>query len=262
MIDKNIKLVALDMDGTLLDSQNRQPEDFVKWVEAHENIQTVIASGRQYYTLKEMFPAAFNKLIFAAENGAIVFKNDEMLFSSNISNADIRWCVDYFEKDASAHVIICGAKAAYMKHNTKEIEDICGIYYRKIEFVDSLYDILEKDSIVKLAIYYKNGKVREAYDSLKALPKSLELVISGKNWMDISNRDVSKGHAIKELQKSMGISREESMAFGDYLNDYTMLQSCEESYAMENAQPELKAIAKYITASNNEDGVMKVLRKL
>ncbi|MDO4437936.1 MAG: HAD family hydrolase [Eubacteriales bacterium] len=262
MINKNIKLVALDMDGTLLDSQNRQPEDFVSWVEAHQDIQTVIASGRQYYTLKEMFPSIFDKLIFAAENGAIAFKNDKMLYSSDIGYADLKWCVDYFEQDKAAHVIICGSKAAYMKHNTKKVEDVCGIYYRKLEFVDSLYDILETDSMIKLAIYYENAKVKEAYDKITELPKSLELVISGKNWMDISNKGVSKGTAIEELQKSMGIKREESMAFGDYLNDYTMLKSCEESYAMANAQPELKEIAKYITSSNDEDGVMKILRQL
>ena len=52
------------------------------------------------------------------------------------------------------------------------------------------------------------------------------------------------------------------MAFGDYLNDYTLLQSCGESYAMANAHPDLKAIAKYVTASNDEDGVMKILRTL
>lgn len=262
MINKNIKLVALDMDGTLLDSHNRQPEDFVPWVKAHEDIQTVIASGRQYYTLKEMFPSVFDRLIFAAENGAIAFKNDKMLYSSDISQADLKWCVDYFESDKDAHVLVCGARAAYMKHSTKAVEDTCRIYYRKLELVDSLYDILQKDSIIKFAIYYENAKVKEAYDRLNNLPKSLELVISGKNWMDISNKGVSKGSAIEELQRSMGISREESMAFGDYLNDYTMLKSCEESYAMENAQPELKAIAKYITASNDEDGVMKVLRQL
>lgn len=52
------------------------------------------------------------------------------------------------------------------------------------------------------------------------------------------------------------------MAFGDYLNDYDLLLSCGESYAMENAHPKLKEIAKYITASNDEDGVMKILRQI
>ena len=52
------------------------------------------------------------------------------------------------------------------------------------------------------------------------------------------------------------------MAFGDYMNDYTMLQEAGESYAMENAIPEIKKIAKYQAPSNNDEGVMKVLKKV
>ena len=69
----NIKLVALDMDGTLLDSNKRQPPDFMDWVKAHPAIKTVIASGRQYYTLVKDFIPIKDQLIYIAENGGIVF---------------------------------------------------------------------------------------------------------------------------------------------------------------------------------------------
>ena len=52
------------------------------------------------------------------------------------------------------------------------------------------------------------------------------------------------------------------MAFGDYLNDVSLFEVCEESYCMENGHPDLKALAKYVTASNDNNGVMKVLEKL
>ena len=52
------------------------------------------------------------------------------------------------------------------------------------------------------------------------------------------------------------------MAFGDYLNDAQMLENCAESYCMENGHPDLKALAKYTAASNDEDGVMQVLKNL
>ena len=82
------------------------------------------------------------------------------------------------------------------------------------------------------------------------------------SWIDISNRSVNKGAAVTALLQRLSIPSAHAMAFGDYLNDYTLLQSCGESYAMANAHPDLKAIAKHVTASNDEDGVMKILRTL
>jgi hydroxymethylpyrimidine pyrophosphatase-like HAD family hydrolase len=79
----NIKLIALDMDGTLLDSKKNLPPDFIPWVKSHPEIMTVIASGRQYHTLAKDFYLLKNELIFIAENGGLVLKNDEIIQLSN-----------------------------------------------------------------------------------------------------------------------------------------------------------------------------------
>ena len=100
------------------------------------------------------------------------------------------------------------------------------------------------------------------YNSLSGIPESIAPVLSGDSWIDVANRSVSKGSAIEAILENLHIKKEEAMAFGDYLNDYELLLSCGESYAMENAHPKLKKIAKHITASNDEDGVMKVLRQI
>ena len=65
----NIKLVAVDMDGTLLNSKKEMPEEFIPWVKSHPEIKTVIASGRQYYTLERDFLPIRDNLAFIAENG-------------------------------------------------------------------------------------------------------------------------------------------------------------------------------------------------
>ena len=67
---------------------------------------------------------------------------------------------------------------------------------------------------------------------------------------------------MKFLQNYFNIDKSECMAFGDQMNDYYLLLSCEESYAMSNGKDELKAIAKYIARSNEEDGVIEVIREL
>ena len=73
---------------------------------------------------------------------------------------------------------------------------------------------------------------------------------------------VNKGNAIKAIQDKYGITPEQSMAFGDYFNDMEMLQNCTESYCMENGHPTIKATAKHIAQSNDDNGVMKVLNTL
>lgn len=88
----------------------------------------------------------------------------------------------------------------------------------------------------------------------------LNVVLSGECWIDIANKEVCKGAALKFLQDRYDISADESMAFGDFLNDESMLLQCTESYAMSNGHPLLKEKARYIAPSNDEDGVMKILR--
>ena len=85
----NIKLVAVDMDGTLLNSKKEMPEEFIPWVKSHPEIKTVIASGRQYYTLERDFLPIRDNLAFIAENGGLVFEKGEIIFKDEIDKQDV-----------------------------------------------------------------------------------------------------------------------------------------------------------------------------
>lgn len=262
MSEKKIKLVALDMDGTLLDSRKRIPADFSGWVKSHGEIQTVIASGRQYQTLYNMFSDIAEHLVYVADNGGFVFRKGKLLYSNAMKKEYILWCLKQFDGKAGIHPILCGAKAAYMKPSPGEAEDNAHMYYDSLEIVDSLEEWIEKDCIVKVAVFAENKEGEKLYRENRELPDGLASVLSGDSWVDFSNCSVSKGTAMKTIQQKINVSRDESMAFGDYLNDYELLLSCGESYAMKNAHPKLKEIAKYEADSNDEDGVMKILRML
>lgn len=262
MVNKNVKLVAVDMDGTLLDSEKNAPKDFESWVLTHPEIQTVLASGRQYATLRDMFPALNECLMYVADNGSFVFKQGQMIYSNAISDEDIRWCIAYFETMPGVHLFLCGAKAAYMKHSSQLVEENGHMYYHSLEFVESLEECVGKDIIAKIAVFIEEYRAEEVYHTLSGIPENIAPVLSGDSWIDLTNRSVSKGSAMETIEESLHIKKEEAMAFGDYLNDYDLLLSCGESYAMDNAHPKLKQIAKHITASNDEDGVMKILRQI
>jgi Cof subfamily protein (haloacid dehalogenase superfamily) len=111
-----------------------------------------------------------------------------------------------------------------------------------------------------MTYYIYNGVNPSILEYLnKNLNTNLECVVSGHNWIDIMNKGIDKGHAIKILQEKFKISPENTMAFGDYYNDISMFKVAYHSYAMGNAPEDVKKSANFITESNSKDGVYNVL---
>jgi Cof subfamily protein (haloacid dehalogenase superfamily) len=111
-----------------------------------------------------------------------------------------------------------------------------------------------------------NGQFRNAEDKKKSyelLNKVSGVVIVsslGSNW-EINAEGTDKGTAMLKLGELLGIRREEIMACGDGMNDIAMLKAVGLGVAMENAEPEVREAADYITTSNDEDGVAKAIEK-
>ncbi|MBQ7706527.1 MAG: HAD family hydrolase [Lachnospiraceae bacterium] len=258
----DIKLIALDMDGTLLDSKKNLPPDFISWVRSHPEIMTVIASGRQYYTLENDLSMLKNELTFIAENGGLVIKNDEIIYCDEMKIEDVRRCLDIIGKYPDMTPVLCGAKSAYIPAHMEYGYSQAKPYYVRPDAVEDIYDAAEKDIIMKIAVNIKDFKAEQYMKFFDNLSEGLKPVLSGDSWIDLANASVNKGEAVKAILNRYGIDRKNAMSFGDYLNDYELIQSCEESYCMENGHPALKEIAKYTAESNDNDGVMKILRTL
>ena len=258
----DIRLVALDMDGTLLDSNKNLPVDFIPWVKSHTDIKTVTASGRQYHTLEKDFAQLKDNLIFVAENGGLVIDRDKIIYINEMDKEDVRRCLDIIGEYPDMTPVLCGANSAYMPKADDEIISLVDMYYVRFKVVDDIYSCVDADRIIKIAVNVRDNKAEQSMRYFSDLGGKIKPVLSGDRWIDIANTSVNKGEAVKAVLKNFDIDRNEAMAFGDYLNDYELIQSCEESYCMENGHPKLKEIAKYVTASNDDDGVMKVLREL
>lgn len=87
-------------------------------------------------------------------------------------------------------------------------------------------------------------------------------MVSGQVWVDIMGTTADKGHALADLQREMGISPEQTMAFGDYGNDIEMLRRAQWSYAMADAHPDVKAVARFVAPSNDDAGVTRTIREV
>ena len=257
-----IKLVATDLDGTLLNSKKELPEDFREWVLGHREIKMVIASGRQYYNIKKLFQGMEDSMVFMADNGGLVFENNEIIYSNPMKEEDVIYCIEQFYEKENRPIILSGEKSAYMEHSSEEAEYNAHMYYERLEFTGDLKKCVKKDRIIKIAVFIEGNSAEKRYNKLGDFHNRIEAVLSGSCWIDIANKNADKGNAVKMLQEKYGISAVNCMAFGDYINDLDMLLRCGESYAMMNAHPSLKEIAKYVTLSNDDGGVMEVLKAL
>lgn len=256
---QDIKLITTDLDGTLLNSKKEVPEGFREWVLKHKEIKMVIASGRQYYNIRKLFPGMEDSLVFMADNGGLVFENNKTIYINEMKKEDVIYCIEQFHEKEKLPVILSGEKSAYMEHSTEEAENNAHMYYERLEFTSDLRKCTQKDKIVKIAVFIEGHKAEKRYNRLGDFHNRLEAALSGDCWIDIANKNADKGNAIMILQEKYGISAIQCMAFGDYLNDLHMLLRCAESYAMKNAHPLLKEIAKYTAPSNDDNGVMKIL---
>lgn len=258
-----IKLVATDMDGTFLNSDKEFDPRFIHVF--HElnklGIKFVVASGQQYYRLYQRFIPMSENMCFIAENGTFVAMGSQKLFANEMKRELVNQAVDIIEKTPRIFMIMCGAKGAYIEKKYKDYEYEVKKYYCMYEFVDSFDDV--DDEIIKLAIYDPNYNISELLDDvLKQLPKELKTVTSGNEWMDITNKEANKGLSMTFLQEYLGIHDYESVAFGDQMNDYELLQSVKYSFAMENAVDAIKEIAYDIVPSNIEQGVLIKLEEI
>lgn len=258
-----IKLVATDMDGTFLNSDKEFDPRFVHVF--HElnklGIKFVVASGQQYYRLYQRFIPMSENMCFIAENGTYVAMGSQKLFANEIKRELVDQAVEIIEKTPRIFMIMCGTKGAYIEKKYKDYEYEVKKYYCMYEFVDSFAEV--DDEIIKLAIYDPNYNIKELLDDvLKQLPEQLKTVTSGNEWMDITNKEANKGLSMVFLQEYLGIHDYESIAFGDQMNDYELLQSVKYSFAMENAVDEIKEIAYDVVPSNIEQGVLIKLEEI
>lgn len=258
---KKIKLILCDMDGTLLNSKKEEPAKFRYYVDklTKQGIMMGIASGRQYVTLKEQFADISDKLLFISDNGTIVFQAGKCIYNNPMQKEDLLEIKRRLDNSSTAYMICCGLKGAYAFSENPEFIKQATVYCKNLSYVPSVAAI--DDVICKVAIYDFYDAKNNILPLLSNLHSGLTAVHSSYNWVDVSNSGISKGSALKMLQEQLGISQNETMVFGDYLNDAEMLQEAHYSYAMENAVAEVKAIANFIAPSNDDLGVIKILEQ-
>jgi len=257
-----VKLIVSDVDGTLLNSSHwLNPKFFDVFEQLYAaGITFVVASGRQYQNLREVFKPIEDRVIFAAENGSYMLYREEEILSKTISFEEIRQLVTIGRDIPSANLVLCGKKSAYIEKASPAFVQHLSTYFAEFRKVDDLTQV--DDEILKFTVCDLTGSEANSYPSYAHLSEKFQVKVSADTWLDISDKLAHKGNAVSYLQRKFGISREQTMVFGDYLNDLEMMEQAYFSYAMANGHPQVKAKARFIAKNNNDDGVLDVLERL
>lgn len=258
-----IKLVATDMDGTLLNSKHEVSARFYTVFEGlkRRNIHFAAASGRQYESIVEKLAPIKDHINIIAENGGVVKQVNKTPVLFNLSPESITDTLNVLRELDEVFIVFCGKKSAYVETKDARFIRVLSQYFPNHTIVSDLQTITD-DKILKISAYHFDCSETHIFPAMAQLEDGLQITVSAKHWLDISHANANKGHAIEMLQKDLGISREETIAFGDYDNDLKMLEAAYFSFAMENANENVKNISRFQTKSNDEDGVEVVLEKL
>ena len=283
-----IKLIASDMDGTLLNHNHKIPKENVKLINFAKNqgIEFVVATGRAYY---EALPAlneenincdviSFNGGIVYDKNGNIIsitpmlpkdlYYTIEILKSFNISYQLYTKNTIYttsIETDINAYIDLIRSNGYEpdVEHLRAEAQQKLEVgYITEVENIELYLNEKENPPIKIIAISNDISKLENAAKLLSE-NTSISVTSSGANNIEIMHKNATKGTALKEIAKIYGINLENAVAIGDNLNDQAMLDIVGYSVAMKNGNTILKEQAKYVTEkTNSEGGVADTIFKL
>ena len=261
-INPMIKLIATDMDGTLLDEDKKLPSEFFGILNRlkEKGIAFVIASGRSYVTLYENFRPKSDTLDFICDNGAFVIVDGGITNLDIIEKSRVKEIIQACNDMKNVRILLCGVKGTYHISFDEEFNGHIQSYYINRRVMENLMDV--KDDIFKVAICDLEGPQNNSFPALtKLFGEELALQISGSVWMDVMNKGVNKGAALEKIQKKLGITPEETMAFGDFYNDIDLLRKAKYSFVMENANEDMFQYGNFRAKSNAEHGVIKAIEE-
>lgn len=248
-----IKLIAADLDGTLLDNQKRLPANFDAFLRYlhQKQILFVPASGRQLATLQNTFKPWVEDLALIAENGNVVGKGDAILYHCDFSPEKILAMLEEIDTVDHLYPVLTGVRTTYVPQGYPHVDHVRE-YYNHITWVEDLNAAVYREPICKIACIDTVDVATNGARKLSHLKDQYALIQSGDGWLDIQKPGECKGRALLMLLEKLGIAPHEAMVFGDYINDLSLMEVCPNSWAMLNGHPDLKAAANHITQKTND----------
>lgn len=286
------KLVAIDLDGTMLNNYGEVLEETKNTLREaiKKDKEVIIASGRSIDSIMTIANEIGIQNYIIAGNGAVIYdiKEKKNIYEKYISKTKImeimKICDEnnifyniYTNKTIVTTKLKCNV-LYYYKENLKKEESKRTSLTIVENITDYIMQMPEDESILKIMIcdedqmvfnsIMKKLKTIENVEVLEVSHMSRKIIKQGSEdisieyyYTEVSMENVDKWYAIEYLIDKLNINKEDVITIGDNINDEKMILNAGMGVAMEQSTPKIKDIAKYVTKNNNEDGVGKAVRE-
>lgn len=279
-----LKLIAVDLDGTLLNEAGEVSEFTQKvFLRAQQDgIRVVLATGRDlphFETVREaLHTDMFSQNFYIALNGALVVncetRKEQLInrFAPETIDPVLRLAEEYdlealcYTRNGRFRYAKQGfeqRRLTYLKQNGLAVEDnVEHLFGGNIELPTPHYPAIA-GTVQKIAFLHSSLRLQQLLPELRAkLPAQCSALLVTPCWVEIVPDWLNKGSALQTIMQQCGILPEEAAAFGDGENDIKMLKSVTHGYAMSNAFPSVLEQIPLHAPANREDGVAKTICKL
>ncbi len=273
MKDRRIRMVALDLDGTTLNSRKEISRRTVQAFHSAMNlgVHIVVATGRTLSSLPNQLLHIDGLEYVITSNGSHITELAAMktIYEDHIPPEAVEQIAGLIRgAGISVETFVDGK--AYI--DRREYDDVLtnGSDFRDVEYIretrNPVPDILDfmlanREFIENINLNFRYIEDKERWRPVLEQIPDTTLTTSFIHNFEIGGRSTSKAEALRFLMKKLDVNKEELMAAGDSLNDSAMLQLAGIGVAMANAEPEIREMADYVTDSNDGDGVAKAIER-
>lgn len=282
-----IKLIASDMDGTLLNEKHKIDQETVIAIRKAEEAGIVfaISTGREYDNVKPLLDENNIKCQCVLMNGA-EYRDEEgnILEEINIDQKVAFKIINILQKEkvsarifTNKGIFTTDTKEEALKEMTyrtlsfepklsyEEAEELAKVqpYFIQLKYITNLEEFFSSDiEVRKFVAFHSDLEIINRMKKVVGEIQDIAVSSSFKDNIEVTHITAQKGIILAKVAEKMGFEREEVLVLGDSFNDYSMFKEFPESVAMGNAIPEIKEIAKYITDTNDNLGVAKAIYKV
>ncbi|PYI56478.1 Cof-type HAD-IIB family hydrolase [Paenibacillus flagellatus] len=257
----NYRLIALDVDGTLINDRYELTERTKRTVrDVHRAGATIVlCTGRSpVNTLPLMEELGLEGTLITHNGAATIRSSDrEIVHEFPFTVAELGELVRYC-RERRIHMDVCSPFRLFVEGEPGETE---AAMYRKFMLEPTVVDdvLSLPEPPVKFTIFGEPETMDRVETDWAAMKGALNVIRSGDRFIDVMHAEATKGNALKRLAESLGIDRSQVMAIGNYFNDVEMIRFAGLGIAMDNSPDGVKREADAVTASNNDDGVHEAL---
>ena len=267
-----IKLIATDMDGTLLDPKGQldllRLEKILDQLD-QRGIRFVIATGNEIHRMRQLLGRLIDRVVLVVANGARIFENNQLVQAQTWDDDMVDKALVFFKgRELENQFVVTSMNGGFVKKGTIFTEldkfmtpEMIEQLYRRTNFVEELKSDLF-GGVLKMSLVVKEEYPSAILQEINQLfDGRARAVSSGYGCVDIMQEGIHKAWGLQELLNRWKLTPGEIMAFGDSENDVEMLELAGISYAMENADDKAKAAATDLAPANSQAGVYQVLEK-